>query len=87
MVRNNDYPRFNVYFFNVTIIADRVKTFVEDYASSKLSQSDFDKKYNELKTKYDETSTKYQELVKLKEHRISQSKAINLFIKSLDKLI
>lgn len=67
----------------MTIIADRVKTFVEDYASSKLSQSDFDKKYNELKTKYDKTSTKYQELVKLKEHRISQSKAFNLFIKSL----
>lgn len=69
----------------MTIIADRVKTFVEDYASSKLSQSDFDRKYNELKTKYDEASTKYQELVKLKEHRISQSKAINLFIKSLEE--
>ncbi len=69
----------------MTIIADRVKTFVEDYASSQLSQSDFDRKYNELKTKYDEASTKYQELVKLKEHRISQSKAINLFIKSLEE--
>ena len=32
-----------------------------------------------------EISTKYQELVKLKEHWISQSKAINLFIKSLEE--
>ena len=67
----------------VNIIAEKVKSFVEDYASVSLPKDEFKEKYAILENKYNETYDKYQKLLKLKEHRISQAKAIKLFIKAL----
>lgn len=67
------------------LIAEKVKTFVEDYASASLPQTEFETKYKALEEKYNEAYGKYQELVKLKEHRLSQTKAIKVFLKALEE--
>ncbi len=50
----------------VNIIAEKVKTFVADYASSTLPQSEFKEKYVSLENRYNEMYEKYQKLLKLK---------------------
>lgn len=69
----------------VNIIAEKVKAFVADYASATLPKDEFNEKYVALENKYNETYEKYQKLLKLKEHRISQAKAIKVFIKALEE--
>ena len=48
------------------IIAEKVKAFVEDYASASLSKDEFKERYATLENKYNETYEKYQKLLKLK---------------------
>lgn len=49
-----------------------------------MSQEEFSKKYETLKERYEAAYGRYQELVKLKEHRLSQAKALKVFIKALE---
>lgn len=65
------------------MIAERVKHLVKENASSPQSQDEYIKKYNALSKKYEEEYRKLENLQKDKELRISQDKAMEVFIMNL----
>ncbi len=69
----------------VEIIVELVKNLVKENASTPQSQDEYIKKYTNLSKCYDEEYTKLEKLQKEKEFRISQNKAMQVFIENLKK--
>lgn len=67
------------------MIAERVKSLVKENASTAQSQDEYIKKYNNLSKRYEEEYRKLENLQKDKELRISQDKAMEVFIENLKK--
>lgn len=70
---------------NLSVTEGLVKELVEKNATTIMSQEEFVKKYESLKKKHDDYYEKYQKLLQEKENRISQSKAMSVFIKGLEE--
>ena len=69
----------------VEVIAELVKSLVKENASTAQSQDEYIKKYNNLSKRYEEEYRKLENLQKDKELRISQDKAMEVFIENLKK--
>lgn len=67
----------------VEVIAELVKSLVKENASTAQSQDEYIKKYNNLSKRYEEEYRKLENLQKDKELRISQDKAMEVFIENL----
>lgn len=71
------------YKNELDVIAELVNNLVRENASTTQSQEDYQRKYDDLKSRYDKVYANYQKAVNEKEYRISQDKAMKVFIKDL----
>lgn len=68
----------------VELISNAVRELVEDNASRATSQEEYKNKYEGLTKRYEVAYGKYQKIEQEKSHRVSQSKAMQVFISGLE---